>query len=194
MIVPAETACAEIEVRKSRFIACAFYCDSFDALKKAIADTRALHPGARHVVHAAIIGTQFSVSDDREPKNTAGRPVLEVLKGSGVTNVGLTVTRYFGGILLGTGGLVKAYGDSAKAVLAVLKTEEYTPRVSVLIRVGYELHDQAQRILTACQATDINCDFADSVTVTAMVPASCKDRLEHDFSEASNGRATPVWC
>ena len=117
MLVPVERAEASIEVKKSKFIAIAIPTKTMEGVKEAVSEVRKEHPDANHVVHAAVIGkagTMYSSSDDREPKNTAGRPALEVLKGSGVTDVTVAVVRYFGGTLLGTGGLVKAYGDSVK--------------------------------------------------------------------------------
>ncbi|HLW21650.1 MAG TPA: YigZ family protein, partial [Sphaerochaetaceae bacterium] len=141
---------AEIEVKRSRFIAIAEPIADAEAVKQRIAVTRALHPQANHVVHAAVLGdqgTQFSMSDDHEPKNTAGRPVLEILKGSGITNILVMVVRYFGGTLLGTGGLVKAYGDAAKAVLEHLKTEELIEKTSLTIIIGYDLYEQVRNLL-----------------------------------------------
>ncbi|MDY4889449.1 MAG: YigZ family protein [Sphaerochaetaceae bacterium] len=194
MLVPNGSFSTEIEVRKSRFIATAFFCDSFEYLKKVIAQTRNDNPSARHVVHAAVIGTQFSMSDDHEPKNTAGRPALEVLKGSGISNIGLTITRYFGGTLLGTGGLVRAYTDSAKAALEGLKVEEFVNRISFSVEVPYELLQSTKRILEKYEATDTKETFTDIVIIHTSVPDSCKDLLQHDFSEISNGKIQLVWC
>ena len=106
-----EIAETEIEIKKSRFISIAYPVSSLEEVKKRVLETRALHPSATHVVHSAVVGksgTLYSSSDDREPKNTAGRPSLEVLKGSGITDICVCTVRYFGGTLLGTGGLVKA--------------------------------------------------------------------------------------
>ena len=102
-----ETATAEIEIKKSRFISIAYPVESLEEVKEKVIYTRSLHPNATHVVHSAVVGksgTLCSSSDDREPKNTAGRPSLEVLKGSGITNICVCTVRYFGGTLLGTGG------------------------------------------------------------------------------------------
>src|ERR671921_1142335 len=93
---------------------------------------RAEMPDAAHHVYAYIVGhgatTTLGMSDDGEPSGTAGRPVMAVLKGSGLGDVALVITRYFGGTLLGTGGLVRAYGDAAKAVLAILPRTEKIER------------------------------------------------------------------
>ena len=126
MRIPTARAEAEIEIKKSRFIAIAIPANSLEDVKKAVQQVRSEHPDATHVVHAAVIGkagTIYSSSDDKEPKNTAGRPALEVVKGSGITDIAVCIVRYFGGTLLGTGGLVKAYGDSAKEVLKIVPTE-----------------------------------------------------------------------
>lgn len=188
MIVPSCSNTVEIEVKKSRFIATAFYCDSFDELKKIISQTRSENPGANHVVHAAIIGTQFSVSDDHEPKNTAGRPALEVLKGSGISNIGLTITRYFGGTLLGTGGLVKAYGDSAKAALATLQTEEFILRKQVCFNIGYEYQKSVTRILESCKATEINIEYSDALCIKALLPLEQITNLQNQVKELTLGK------
>ena len=88
---------AELVVKKSRFIAIARTCKDPAEVKRIVDETRALYPDATHVVHAAVMGNQFSFSDDHEPKNTAGRPALEVLKGSDITNIIVLIIRYFGG-------------------------------------------------------------------------------------------------
>lgn len=115
-----KTYTSEITIKKSRFIATLSHFDNQEELKKAIDDTRKAHPKARHVVHAAVFGEKsdvFSMSDDREPKYTAGKPMLNILVGSGLKNVGVITVRYFGGTLLGRGGLQKAYSDVCKAVV-----------------------------------------------------------------------------
>ena len=117
MQVLLERAEAEIEIKKSKFIAIALPVKTHDDVRNAVSSIRREHPTANHVVHAAVIGkagTEYSMSDDREPKNTAGRPALEVLKGSGITDIVICIVRYFGGTLLGTGGLVNAYKEDLR--------------------------------------------------------------------------------
>ena len=120
IVVDKRTYTAEITIKKSRFIATLSHFENQDELKKAIDETRKANPKARHVVHAAVFGEKcdvFSMSDDREPKYTAGKPMLNILIGSGLKNVGVITVRYFGGTLLGRGGLQKAYSDVCKAVV-----------------------------------------------------------------------------
>jgi hypothetical protein len=122
----------EIIIKKSRFLSEGFFVDSPEYAREILKKQKQKYKDARHVVHAFIIGKEKSIlgsSDDGEPKGTAGKPALLVLQHSPVTNIIITITRWFGGILLGTGGLVKAYTDSAKGLLGVatlkeLKTEK----------------------------------------------------------------------
>ena len=129
-----------LEVKRSRFITRLARADSEDAARTVIAGVRATYPDARHHCTAFIIAVPDAQpiersSDDGEPAGTAGMPMLEVLRGSGLSNVVAVVTRYFGGVLLGTGGLVRAYSDSVAAAVSG------TPRVRPVVRrlVGLEV-------------------------------------------------------
>ncbi len=110
----------EITEKKSRFIATVFRVENVQEAEDRIAEMQKKYWDARHNCYAFVIGADMSVSrcsDNGEPSGTAGKPILEVIKGSGVTNVLIVVTRYFGGVLLGTGGLVRAYTQAAQAGL-----------------------------------------------------------------------------
>ncbi len=189
--VPLESAQIELEVRKSKFLAFAIPCTSLTEAKQMINTLRAEHPGANHVVHAAVVGEsgdEFSYSDDREPKNTAGRPALEVLKGSGITNVAIFIVRYFGGTLLGTGGLVKAYGDSARGVLEILKTEELIEKCSFSITTSYNLYEPIKKVLIEANATISDEQFATDVVIEGMIASTEKEEVANAITELSNGR------
>ena len=183
----------ELVVKKSRFIAIARTCTDPAEVKKIVDETRALYPDATHVVHAAVMGNQFSFSDDHEPKNTAGRPALEVLKGSGITNIIVLIIRYFGGTLLGTGGLVKAYGDSTKLVLDGIETEELVEKTSFSLTIGYEMYENTKRILVAVSADSLKEDFGTEITITGQIPATEKDNLSSRISDLSNGKRSVVF-
>ena len=186
-----ETATTEIEIKKSRFISIAYPVESLEEVKEKVILTRSLHPNATHVVHSAVVGksgTLFSSSDDREPKNTAGRPSLEVLKGSGITNICVCTVRYFGGTLLGTGGLVKAYGDSTKEVLKIVKTEELIERESFTAVMQYDHYTLAKRLLDETTATDITEDFGVGITIKGKIPLSMHDILQKGFQNIGQGR------
>ncbi len=179
---------AELVVKKSRFISIARMCSSPADVKRIVDETRAQYPDATHVVHAAVMGNQFSFSDDHEPKNTAGRPALEVLKGSGITNIIVLIIRYFGGTLLGTGGLVKAYGDSTKLVLDGIKTEELVEKSSFSLIIGYDMYESTKRLLASVAADSIKEDFGTEISITGTIPVSNKDALASQISDLSNGK------
>lgn len=186
-----EEASAEIEIKKSKFISIAYPVTSLEMVKDVVAYTREMHPNATHVVHAAVVGdagTMYSSSDDHEPKNTAGRPALEVLKGSGITNIAVCIIRYFGGTLLGTGGLVKAYGDSTKEVLKVVKTEELIERSSFSILLDYEFYTLIKRLLAKVEAVDLEEDFQVGITIKGRIPSKYMTELKDGIMEIGQGR------
>ena len=187
MLILKNPAQTELVVKKSRFIAIALPCNDITQVKEMVEKTRKENPGANHVVHAAVVGNQFSFSDDREPKNTAGRPAFEVLKGSGISNICVMVVRYFGGTLLGTGGLVKAYGDSVKNVLQVAQTEEYVEKTSFEIKIPYTMYENIKRLLASLDATIDHEDFQSDVVIKGLIPISNQDSLQDSLSELSNG-------
>ncbi len=178
----------EIVVKKSRFIALAKTCNSPAEVKKLVDETREQFEGATHVVHAAVMGNQFSFSDDHEPKNTAGRPALEVLKGSGITNIIVLIVRYFGGTLLGTGGLVKAYGDSTKAVLDGIKTEELVEKSTFSMTIGYDCYESTKRILSSVEAQVSKEDFGTSILLQGSLPSSNSEKLVLAMANLTNGK------
>jgi uncharacterized YigZ family protein len=191
MKIPLGSAQYSLEVKKSRFIALAYPCPNLADAKTLVAETRSLHQEASHVVHAAIVGPngdEYSCSDDHEPKNTAGRPVLEVLKGSGITNVVILVIRYFGGTLLGTGGLVKAYGESAKKVLELLETEELVEKCSFSLATSYDLYEPLKKALLATECCITDECFESAVTIAGTLPVARKNEVENLVTETSNGR------
>lgn len=192
MLIPVGSATAEIEVRRSRFIAIATPVEESEAMRALISETRSLHPQANHVVHAAIMGrdgSQFSFSDDREPKNTAGRPMLEVLRGSGITNLLVMVVRYFGGTELGTGGLVRAYSEVTKAVLEVLKTEELIDKESLEIIIDYDIYEQVEKLLKEKRG-EMESLFETRVTIKVTLPAKYVDEVTSQITNLSSGSAT----
>ncbi len=191
-----ERAETEIIVKKSRFISIALPCRTMEEVKPLVKTIWEEHPEATHVVHAAVIGKEgkmFSMSDDREPKNTAGRPALEVLKGSGVTNILICIVRYFGGTLLGTGGLVKAYGDSAKEVLKVVKTEPLIERCSFNMLISYDFYENIKRVLNEMEASEITEDFSTGITIKGLVPEVNKNTFLDRFNSLTMGRCQLVF-
>lgn len=191
MLILKERAEAEIEIKKSRFIAIALPTETMDDVKKHVTEIRKKHPDATHVVHAAVIGkagTMYSSSDDREPKNTAGRPALEVLKGSGITNITVCIVRYFGGTLLGTGGLVKAYGDSTKEVLKIAKTEPLIEKTSFRMVLPYNSYTLIKRLFETTEATVTKENFDINISVEGILPASNYEKLKSGADDIGQGK------
>jgi len=157
---------AEYTEKHSRFIATAFHCESETQASEIIAAQKSKYWDARHNVYAYILqdGTA-RFSDDGEPHGTAGMPVLDVIKGSGITNVLIVVTRYFGGILLGTGGLVRAYSTSARDALCGAQKVLMCVCSELQIDCDYSNYDRLLRLVTDCNGMLQNTEFSDKVTV-----------------------------
>ncbi|MCK4542058.1 MAG: YigZ family protein [Spirochaetales bacterium] len=192
MLVPAGEAVAEIEIKKSRFIAITCGVESAEGARTRIRETRDRYPDATHVVHAFLTGPRgdiFGFSDDHEPSGTAGRPVLEVLRGSGISNILLMVVRYFGGTKLGTGGLVKAYTQAAQEVLKTLPVEEKVERCKIKLTFPYELFDQGKKILFQEKARIIEEQFGLNVEVIALLPADNLENCRSLLTNLSRGAA-----
>ena len=190
MLSPKGEAKASIEVKKSKFIARALMIKTADEAHKILMQTRAEYPDATHVVHAFRVGAGgdiFGMSDDREPHCTAGRPVLEVIKGSGITNILLMVVRYFGGTKLGTGGLVKAYTKAAKSVITVLPVEELVEKKSFSLRIPYGLYDSVKKILKKHQVIIHNEKFETDVQLEGVLPEKEFSFLQREIENLSQG-------
>jgi uncharacterized YigZ family protein len=192
--IPAGPARVEIAVANSRFIATAGHTPSVEAAKALIAAVRAATPDASHHCYAFLVGYGASVtagmSDDGEPAGTAGRPMLAVLRGADLGDVTVVVTRYFGGTLLGTGGLVRAYGDAVKAALEALPRGERVERRALTVLVGYESYAVARRTLEAAGATIEGEEFAADVLLSARIAADAVADAVAALGEATAGQAT----
>ena len=178
-------------VKNSRFLAELFAAESAETARARIANQRTKYPDCSHVVHAMAIGPTAGIlgcSDDGEPAGTAGRPVLEVLKGSSVTNVLLTVIRWFGGTKLGTGGLVKAYGDAAKGVLAGAVTQEIVAMTTLSFTLSYPLLENGRRLLRdfsfSIQREEFN---ARGAQLSGELPSARADALVRRLTDLARG-------
>jgi uncharacterized YigZ family protein len=192
-LIPAGPARTEIRAANSRFIASAAPAATVEAARAFIAGVRAEMPGASHHVYAYIIGhgatTTLSMTDDGEPPGTAGRPVLAVLRGSGLGDVALVITRYFGGTLLGTGGLVRAYCDAAKAVLAILPRAEKIDRRALRITLPYAAYEPARRLIATHTGSIIDETFAADVSLRVSLPRAEMAAFTIALAEATAGQA-----
>ena len=189
--IPARQTRIEIRVVNSRFIATAAPAFSVAEARAFIARIKAGFADASHNVPAYLIGHGATVlahcSDDREPSGTAGRPALAVLRGSGLGDVAVVVTRYFGGTKLGTGGLVRAYGDAVREVLAVLPRAEKVPTHTVLLAVPYGYFERVRLAVTAHRGQILDEGFGADVTVTARFPVEHFPEFQAALREMSRG-------
>ncbi len=189
--IPAAEARAEIMVVNSRFIAAAAPAFSVEEARAFIARIRAEFPDASHHVPAFLIGYGASVTahctDAGEPSGTAGRPALAVLQGSGLGDVVVVVTRYFGGTKLGTGGLVHAYGEAVKAVLDVLPRAEKIPTHTVMLACEYSYFDRIRLLIQTHQGQVLDEDFGADVTITARFAAWQLEPFQNALSELTRG-------
>ncbi|MBB6482316.1 IMPACT family protein [Spirochaeta isovalerica] len=192
--IPAKKHTIEYEMKKSRFIATVEPLTGQEEVKKRIREIRDSYPGCRHVVYAFFTGddrAMSGLSDDGEPHGTAGRPVYEVLKGSGLTDVLLTVTRYFGGTKLGTGGLVSAYGQSAKNVLEALPVKEKIYTIKTVFTLDYSLFDGVKKILADVGALNVEEEFSTGITIRTQIPMDEKDLFAEKIRDISRGEISP---
>ena len=189
--IPAEETRTEIQVLNSRFIATAAPVFSVDEAKAFVARVRQEFADASHNVPAYLVGYGASVvahcTDDGEPSGTAGRPALAVLSGSGLGDVAVVVTRYFGGTKLGTGGLVRAYSDAVRAVLEVLPRAEKVPTHTVLVAAPYSFFERVRLAVDAHLGQILEEEFAADVTVTARFPVERVPGFQDALQEMSNG-------
>lgn len=193
MFVPTARVRTDLRVSNSRFIATVAPTATVADARALIAEVRAEMPDASHHVYAYVIGhgatTTHGMSDDGEPSGTAGRPVLAVLHGSGLGDVALVVTRYFGGTLLGTGGLVRAYSDAARAVLEIVPREEKIERCTLIVTVPYAAYDSIHRLIEAHAGSVSDDAFATDVTLTVLIPVAEAEAFNAAAQDATAGQA-----
>ena len=173
--IPASQVRIEETILRSRFITTLAPASTVDAARAFVAAVRAEFSDATHNCWAYVVGApgstaQIGMSDDGEPAGTAGKPMLNVLLGSGVGDVAAVVTRYFGGAKLGTGGLVRAYSGGVKAALGQLPLVEKVERVLLQVILPYRLYQPVERLLPAFEAEVIESQFAAEVTLRVRLP------------------------
>lgn len=186
----------EITEKKSRFIATVRPVESEEEATIFIAEMKKKYWDARHNCSAFVIGERQELnrcSDDGEPAQTAGRPMLDVLLREGVTNVAVVVTRYFGGVLLGTGGLVRAYQAATQAGLAASRIIEKLPGQKLMIHTDYNGLGKLQYLFGQQQTAILSTEYAADVALTILVPISQKESLYKEIVEQTNGAAKLEW-
>ena len=186
----------EITEKKSRFIATVRPVESEDEAVRFINETKKKYWDARHNCSAFVIGKRQELtrcSDDGEPAGTAGRPMLDVLLKENIHNAAVVVTRYFGGVLLGTGGLVRAYQQATKAGLSASEIIEKKDGAVLFIRTDYTGIGRLQYLLAQEKITVMDTAYEADVLVKAVIPENNKKRIEKTIIEQTNGTAKLEW-
>ena len=182
---------AEVVVKKSRFIGEAHRIADEEEAALLVAEARKKYYDARHVCYAYSLGEvnpRQKFSDDGEPKGTAGKPILDVVNGSGVQDILIIVTRYFGGILLGTGGLVRAYGDAAREALLAAKTGTLVECVERKFSgIAYGDYDKVRFILEKNGITDYETEYGGEVGISVYIPVEKDEAVVTEITDATRG-------
>ena len=181
----------EIVEKKSRFVATVRKVESESEAVAFIEEMKKKYWDARHNCSAFVIGRRAELtrcSDDGEPSGTAGRPMLEVLLGEGVRNVAVVVTRYFGGTLLGTGGLVRAYTQAVKEGLAHSIIGIERAGYEILVETDYNGVGKLQYLMGQRGIEPVNSEYGADVRFTLIIPVEKSDELKKAMVEATNGK------
>jgi uncharacterized YigZ family protein len=190
--IPAKETRAELKVKNSRFICTAAPAFSVEEAKAFVKKIKSEYSDASHNVPAYIIGHGSSViahcNDDGEPSGTAGRPALAVLQGSGIGDIAVVVSRYFGGTKLGKGGLVRAYSDSVHAVLDLLPRAERVTTHTIMLETPYTLFERLKLLIPHYQGHILDQDFAAQVTLTIRFPVEELAGFEKEVKELSHDK------
>ncbi|HTH77287.1 MAG TPA: YigZ family protein [Trinickia sp.] len=180
---------AELEIRKSRFIAHAIPVADRDAAMQTLRGLREAHPGATHVCWALLAGGQSGMSDDGEPSGTAGRPILEVLRHHDLDGVLAAVVRYYGGVKLGAGGLVRAYTDAIASALQGATRIERIAQAQLAIEIGYSDEARVRRWIEQEGVELLESHYGMSVRLQMRMPATMRDAARDTLTDLTQGRA-----
>ena len=190
-----KAASDEFIVNKSRFIGYGCPCETEEEALAFLASIRAKHKDATHNCYAYIIGPNMGVmrySDDGEPGGTAGMPIIEVMKARAVTNCAVVVTRYFGGILLGAGGLVRAYSQGAATALNACGVGTIYPTARYLIEVGYPMLNRMDYFLKDEPVIVEEKTFTDVITYTMLMKTADEEGFLQRLTNLSEGSLEPL--
>lgn len=183
---------AEFIINKSRFIGYGCPCRTEEEALAFLARIRQKHKDATHNCYAYIIGQNAGImrySDDGEPGGTAGMPIIEVMKARGVVDCAVVVTRYFGGVLLGAGGLVRAYAQGSKTALDAAGVVEMIKSTRHMVEVDYSTWQRLEYFLRSAPCLVLGTEFTDRVLCTLMVKKTDEEFLLSEITRVSDGKA-----
>lgn len=179
---------SEISIKKSKFLCCVQPMTDRAAAQAAVDQLWREHPGAAHICWALLAGGQSAAVDDGEPSGTAGRPMFEVLRHHDLENVLATVVRYFGGVKLGAGGLVRAYTDSVAQALIQAETITLQKLTTLRCTIPYTLEGWVRRELEQAQCTLLEVQHQASVSLIWSMPESASNNFVSHLNEHGQGK------
>ena len=193
--IPAAPLELSEEIKKSRFITFIAHTPTVEAAKAWVNEIKQLHPGARHHCWAFVAGPPqdsqvYGFSDDGEPSGTAGKPMLAQLMGSGLGEIAAVVVRYYGGVLLGTGGLVKAYGGGVGAALKRLETQVRHQQTPSLIQCDYTDMGAVEALLSSHHGQVLDADYGVRVTLQVAWESSVWSQVDRELTDRTHGRVS----
>jgi uncharacterized YigZ family protein len=187
--VPASRGLATVVEKRSRFLAIADLAGTPAAALALVAERRREHHDAAHHGFAFKVGELERYSDDGEPAGTAGKPILNAITAAGLESVAVVVTRYFGGVKLGPGGLVRAYGEAAREALARSGAEERFRRRCVSVAFDFDLTSPVHHLMQKFDAQTLDSAYSDRVQLTLELRRSRCTRFLEELRDATSGRA-----
>ena len=192
--IPTQSSETEFVEKRSRFIGHVWRVDSEEEARACIEQTKKKHYDARHNCWCYLIreGTVLRYSDDGEPQGTAGQPMLNVFQREDVWNVCCVVTRYFGGILLGAGGLTRAYGSSAKDALNAAGISRMRLWATLAVPCTYSLYERMLLLISAVGGIVEESDFGADILLTVTLPADRREEFFAQVTELSSGGLEPL--
>ncbi|ANS84003.1 Xaa-Pro dipeptidase [Vibrio scophthalmi] len=198
-LIPAQAVVFEEEIKKSYFITYLAHTPSIETAKAFVEQIKTKHADARHNCWGFVAGRpddsmRWGFSDDGEPSGTAGKPILAQLSGSGVGEISAVVTRYYGGIRLGTGGLVKAYGGGVQQALKLLQTIEKKITTLITLQLDYGFMPVAQSLFSQFGVQEVEAQYSDEVTLTLEVEVRQLEAFSQAIINKSGAKAviTPI--
>jgi uncharacterized YigZ family protein len=193
-LIPSDSVQYEEEIKKSRFLTYLHHTPGADLAKQFIRQIKELHPGARHHCWAFVAGVPensmlWGFSDDGEPSGTAGKPILSQLSGSGIGEITAVVVRYSGGIKLGTGGLVKAYGGGVQQALKQIQVVEKKVTTEVKVTLDYELLSVIRPVVEHFQAQELDAQYLHNVVLLIEIEVLHLEEFKQAIINKSRARA-----
>ncbi len=178
----------ELVEKKSEFIGHIFPISNSEDAEKMIENIKTSNPEARHNVYAYVTENNEKMSDDGEPQGTGGAPVMNVIKMNGLCNVCIVVTRYFGGILLGAKGLVRAYSSAASGALNNAEIVNYSTFVDFKAMCSYSDYDKTSRLINELDGIILSSDFLDNIVLNISIPEDRYEEFKKRYSNLTFGK------